>query len=141
VGRDITVRPARSSDLGWLVENDGHLDTGTLTAKVAASEVLVAEVDGERAGLLRFDLLWSAVPFVAQVRVGGEFRRAGVGRALVHAVADQARKQGATFVLSSATGNESQPQAWHRAVGFSVCGELSGINDGGIAEIVYRLPL
>jgi hypothetical protein len=24
---------------------------------------------------------------------------------------------------------------------FAVCGELSGINDGGVAEVVYRLPL
>jgi predicted GNAT superfamily acetyltransferase len=139
--RDITVRPAGSSDLDWLVENDGHLDTGTLTAKVAASEVLVAEVDGERAGLLRFDQLWSAVPFIAQVRVSNEFRRAGVGRALVNTLADQAQTHGATFILSSATADESQPQAWHGAVGFTVCGELSGINDGDVAEVVYRRPL
>jgi ribosomal protein S18 acetylase RimI-like enzyme len=141
MGRGITVRAAEPSDLDWLVENDGHLDADILAAKVRAGEVLVAELDDERAGLLRFDRVWSTVPFVAQVRVSDEFRRRGVGRALVEALADHGRANGATFLLSSATGNESQAQAWHRAVGFRVCGGLSGINDGDVAEVVYRLPL
>jgi ribosomal protein S18 acetylase RimI-like enzyme len=140
VGR-ITVRTAEPSDLSWLVQNDGHLDASTLAVKVEGGEVLLAEIDGERAGLLRFDRLWSAVPFVAVVRVDCKFRRRGVGRALVGALADQARASGATFVLSSATGNESEPQAWHRAVGFQVCGQLSGINDGDVTEVMFRLPL
>ena len=141
MSRVVTVRAAESSDLDWLVDNDEHLDADTLTAKVAACEVLVAEVEGERAGLLRFDRLWSAVPFVAQVRVGAAFRRRGIGRALVDALADEGRASGASYLLSSATGNEQEPQAWHQAVGFTVCGELAGINDSDISEVFYRLPL
>jgi hypothetical protein len=131
MGRGITVRTAESSDLGWLVENDGHLDTGTLTAKVAASEVLVAEVDGERAdcsGLTCSGRRCRSLHRCAWAVSSAELVWAG-------------RLFMRCFALSSATGNESQPQAWHRAVGFNVCGELSGINDGGIADIGYRLPL
>ena len=42
-------------------------------------------------------------------------------------------------MLSSATGDEAEPQAWHEAVGFERCGELRGINDHGVGEIVYLL--
>ena len=87
--------------------------------------------------MLRFDMLWSAVPFVALVRVDESARRRGVGRALVEGLCDRARALGATFVLSSATGNEAEPQAWHQAVGFQPCRELQGINDPGVGEIVY----
>jgi GNAT superfamily N-acetyltransferase len=137
----IIVRSAESRDLRWLAEHDGHLDARVLAGKVASGEVLVAEVDGAIAGLLRFDLLWSAVPFVAQVRVLDHFQRLGVGRALLDALAERARASGATFLLSSATCDEREPQAWHWAVGFEECGQLSGINEGGVAEVVFRRPV
>jgi GNAT superfamily N-acetyltransferase len=141
VAQAISVRPAERDDVGWLARNDGHLDAGRLAAKVDAGEVLLAEVDAEPAGLLRFDLLWSAVPFVALVRVRDPLRRRGVGRALVASLADRARADGATFLLSSATEDEPAARAWHAAIGFTVCGELSGINAGGVGEVVYRLGL
>jgi len=135
------VRPATQADLPWLTEHDGHLGAERIAAKVAGREVLVAEVDGVPAGMLRLDHLWSAVPYMALVRVLAPFRRQGVGRALVGAVCEHAREMGADFVLSSATGDEPEPQAWHRAVGFEPCGELSGINPGGVGEVFFRLPV
>lgn len=138
---DIRVRLADAHDLNWLAEHDGHLDALALAAKLARSEVLVAEVDGAPAGLLRFDWLWSSVPFIAQVRVLQPFRRLGVGRALVDALTEQAGASGATLLLSSATGDEPEPQAWHRALGFEECGRLSGINEGDVAEVMFQRRL
>ena len=138
---DISVRLAHAHDLNWLAEHDGHLDALALAAKLARSEVLIAEVGGAPAGLLRFDWLWSSVPFIAQVRVLQRFRRLGVGRALVDALTDQAGASGARLLLSSATGNEPEPQAWHRALGFEECGRLSGINEGDVAEVVFQRRL
>jgi GNAT superfamily N-acetyltransferase len=79
--------------------------------------VFLAEVGGRPAGLVRIDLLWSRIPFVAQVRVLEEDRRRGVGRAMMEFVRTRARAQGVGFVLSSSTADEAEPQAWHRAVG------------------------
>lgn len=137
---DISVRLADAHDLNWLAEHDGHLDALALATKLARSEVLVAEVGGGAAGLLRFDWLWSSVPFVAQVRVLQPYRRLGVGRALVDALTEHARASGARLLLSSATGSEPEPQAWHLALGFEECGRLSGINDD-VAEVVFQRRL
>jgi GNAT superfamily N-acetyltransferase len=133
----VHVRPAADRDLEWLAAHDGHLERTGIAAKLERGEILVAELDDRPAGMLRFDMLWSAVPFAALVRVDESARRRGVGRALVEGLCDRARALGATFVLSSATGNEAEPQAWHQAVGFQPCGELQGINDPGVGEIVY----
>ena len=77
----MTVREAAESDLAWCLATDGHLDEADLLPKIRAHEVLVAESDGVPVGLLRFDLMWSAVPFIAQLRVAEAYRRQGVGQA------------------------------------------------------------
>src|SRR5437764_11659500 len=85
----ITTRSARRSDLSWCVAHDGHLGEQALRAKIDRGELFLAEVDGEPAGLLRVDSLWSSVTLIAQVRVLERHRRLGVGRALVDHVAAQ----------------------------------------------------
>jgi GNAT superfamily N-acetyltransferase len=138
---EIVVRPGDDDDLAWLVANDGHLDESGLRSKLATGEIVVAEITGERVGLLRLDHLWSAVPFVALVRVVEPARRRGVGRALVAFTADRARARGADVLLSSATADEAAPQAWHLAVGFEECGFIAGLNPGGVGEVVFRMAL
>jgi len=138
---EIVVREGDDHDLAWLVANDGHLDESRLRPKLAAGEIVVAEIEGERVGLLRLDHLWSAVPFVALVRVVESARRQGVGRALVAFTADRARVRGADVLLSSATADEAAPQAWHLAVGFQECGFIAGLNPGGVGEVVFRCRL
>ncbi len=138
---EIVVREGGDHDLAWLVANDGHLDTSGLRPKLAVGEILVAELDGERVGLLRLDHMWSAVPFVALVRVVEPARRRGVGRALVAFTVDRARARGADVLLSSATADEAAPQAWHLAVGFEECGFIAGLNPGGVGEVVFRRRL
>ena len=137
----VHVRGAEGSDLDWLAEHDGHLDRAQLERKVAAGEVLVAEIDGQRAGLLRLDHLWSRIPFIAQIRVLEPARRRGVGRTLVAFACEQARRDGVHVLLSSSQADEPAPQAWHRAAGFEECGFVAGINEGDVDEIVFRIAL
>ena len=137
---DISVRLADARDLNWLAEHDGHLDALALAEKLARSEVLLAEVDGAPGpASVRLALV------VCAIRRAGEGTSAvsalGVGRALVDALTEQAGASGARLLLSSATGNEPEPQAWHRALGFEECGRLSGINEGDIAEVMFQRRL
>jgi hypothetical protein len=73
----VRVREAGEADLAWCLSTDGHLDEAALLAKIRAREILVADSDGVPAGLLRWDLMWSAVPFIAQLRVLEKYRRQG----------------------------------------------------------------
>ena len=90
----LTVREASEADLAWCLSNDGHLDEAALLSKIRAGEIMVAESDGALAGLLRFDLMWSAVPFIAQLRVLEGYRRRGVGQALLRQIEEVATARG-----------------------------------------------
>jgi predicted GNAT superfamily acetyltransferase len=81
------------------------------------------------------------VPFVAQVRVVEAARRQGVGGDLVRCVREHAAAGGATVLLSSASANEPEPQAWHRAVGFVECGFVADLNPAGVGEVFFRCRL
>src|SRR5215203_135515 len=73
----------------------------TWCPRSAPTRFLVAESDGMPVGLLGFDLMWSAIPFIAQLRVAEVYRRQGVGQALLRAVEEKARERGSIAVLSS----------------------------------------
>ncbi len=102
----VSVREATEADLAWCLSTDGHLDEAALLFKIRAREILVADSDGVPAGLLRFDLMWSAVPFIAQLRVLEPYRRQGVGQALLRAVEEGARARGSIAVLLGPTARQ-----------------------------------
>lgn len=116
----VSIRDAAEADLTWCLATDGHLQDADLLPKIRAHEILVAESDGVLAGLLRFDLMWSAVPFIAQLRVVETYRRQGVGQALLQAVEEKARERGCIAVLSSIALGSDRTAAlgWHEAMGF-----------------------
>lgn len=136
-----TVRMATPGDLEWLAANDGRIDVREYARKVGEGEVLVAEVLGERVGLLRLEFLWSRLAYVAQVWVREERRRRGVGRAFLRHLDAHLARLGCTMLLSSSQADEREAQAWHRRMGFEECGVLSGINPGGVGEIFFRRRL
>lgn len=65
---NITVRDAESRDLAF-VGQDGYLDPPLVTRKIDQGEVFVAELDGEPAGYVRIEYLWSVQPYIALIRV------------------------------------------------------------------------
>jgi GNAT superfamily N-acetyltransferase len=107
---DVRVRAAEMRDLPWLEVFDGHLDGASLRTKLALGELFIAEIDGDRVGMLRLDYLWSSVPFIALVRVAKHVRRQGAGRALVAHVGDHVRSGGGDVLFSSSTADEAEPQ-------------------------------
>jgi GNAT superfamily N-acetyltransferase len=132
----VNVREASEADLPWCLSTDGHLDEAALLSKIRAREILVADSDGEPAGLLRFDLMWSSVPFIAQIRVLETYRRQGVGQALLQAVEERARACGSIAVLSSiALGSDrTAALSWHEAMGFERLGDVDRMFPGEQTE-------
>lgn len=135
----IRVRVATGSDLAY-VSQDGYVPREVVARKVELGEVFLAERDGP-VGYLRLEHLWSIVPYIALIRVDEGMRRRGVGRALLAYVTDRLRDAGHAALYSSSTGNEPEPQAWHRHMGFEDAGALQGLNEGGVDEVFFRLPL
>ena len=136
----LTVRLANLDDLSF-VTSDGYVAADVVQRKIIDNEVFVAERDGERLGYLRLEYLWSRVPYIALIRVAEPRRRQGAGRALLGNLETVLLQQGHAVLYSSSQADESEPQAWHRHMGFRECGILSGINEGGIGEVFFRKSL
>ena len=139
-GGDIAVRLATRADLDF-VSADGYISKETVARKIDWGEVVIAEIDGQRAGYLRLEYLWSIVPFIALIWVIPEQRRQGIGQAMLAFASDVLRQKGHDTLYSSSQADEPAPQAWHRHMGFEECGLIAGINEGGIGEVFFRKQL
>jgi GNAT superfamily N-acetyltransferase len=133
---NISARLATAADLDF-VQPEQYLPPEIVRRKIEWREVFVAEYDGVAAGFLLLEYLWSKVPYVALIRVRPEYRRRGVGKALLAFVEEFLRGQGHTALYSSSQVDEAEPQAWHRHVGFAECGIIAGINEGGVGEVFF----
>jgi GNAT superfamily N-acetyltransferase len=136
----LVVRFATPDDLDWLVAQD-DIPAAIIARKIGVSEMVIAELTGERVGFLRLEYLWSMLPYIAMIRVNEKSRQQGVGRALLAFLEAYLREHGHTRLMSSSQVDEPPPQAWHRHMGFEECGILNGINSGGVGEVFFRKAL
>jgi len=138
----IKVRFASQTDLdGCIALDHPTMPAEVIKRKVEQREIIVAERAGRLVGYLRFEYLWSVVPYIALIWVVEDQRQQGIGRALLHYLENVLRQQGHTALYSSSQANEPEPQAWHRHVGFKECGFITGMNEGGIGEVFFRKNL
>ena len=145
---EIVVRFARLDDLDFAYQ-DGYIPDEVLKRKIEAQitlnpdrieDVVIAEWNGKRVGYVRLEYLWSIVPYISLIQVSPEYRRKGIGKALLRFIETFLRDAGHEALYSSSQANEPEPQAWHRYVGFEECGFITGINDG-IGEVFLRKNL
>lgn len=137
----VLVRFAGPEDLEWCVVEDGHVTEKIIRNKIVNDEIIVVELDGQLIGYIRLEFLWSTIPYIGLIFVNDEYRNAGVGSKMMDFLETHLRSHGHEIVMSSSQANESEPQAWHRAVGFEECGIINGLNEGGIGEIFFRKKL
>jgi N-acetylglutamate synthase-like GNAT family acetyltransferase len=137
---ELSIRLASPAHLDF-VHQGGDLPREVLLRKIEWHEVLIAEQGGQPVGCLLLECLWSAVPYIALIRVSPAHRRQGVGRALLAGLEARLRAAGHLALYSSSQADEPEPQAWHRHMGFQECGFIAGINAGGIGEIFFRKTL
>ena len=137
---EIAVRAATEADLDF-VSQDGYLPDPVVERKVGGGDVFLALRDGEPAGYLRLEWLWSKLPYIELIRVLEPYRRTGVGRALLAHVEAEVAGRGHAALYSSSQADEPGPQAWHRRMGFEECGLLAGLNEGGVGEVFFRKAL
>ena len=145
---EIAIRFARVDDLDFAYQ-DGYIPAKTLKPKIEAQlalnpdrieDTVIAKWNGKRVGYVRLEYLWSIVPYVSLIQVLPEYRRQGVGKALLRFIETFLRKAGHEALYSSSQADEPEPQAWHRHVGFVECGFIAGINES-VGEVFFRKNL
>lgn len=142
---EVVIRFARHDDLDFAYQ-DGYISAAVLKQKIKAQtalnpdrieDVIIAEWTGKRVGYVRLEYLWSLVPYIALIRVLPEYRRQGIGKALLRFIETFLRDAGHEALYSSSQADEPEPQAWHRYMGFEECGFIAGINNG-VGEVFFR---
>jgi GNAT superfamily N-acetyltransferase len=137
---EFIVRFASRADLDFVTQ-DHYISADVVRRKVDCQEVVVAQRNEHLIGYLRFEYLWSLVPYLALIYVQPDYRRQGISRAMLHYLESFLRQKGHGALYSSSQANEPPPQAWHRTAGFEECGFIAGINAGEIGEIFFRKQL
>lgn len=134
----VTTRPASESDLLFLAATDRHVSAVELPHVIAAGRVVVAEVEGDVCGFLRWGLFWDEVPFMNLLWVVPERRGDGVGTALIQAWHNSQRAAGHQLVLTS-TSSAERAQHLYRHLGYVDSGSL--LLPGEPAELILRKSL
>ena len=119
---DIKVDFAEKKDIPW-VEKLDDVDEATLDDKLNRKQLLVAKMDGDLVGFLRFGYMWDQAPIVNMIQVAEGHRRQGVGTALYdffEKIADKSKK----VILSSLEEGNDISVNWHEKMGFNKVGEL-----------------
>lgn len=134
----VTTPVATAADLAFLRGHDTHVSPDVLADVVSLGRVMVAEVDGESVGFLRWGLFWDQVPFMNLLWVLPDSRGRGVGTALVDAWERSCLAAGHGWVLTSTMSNE-RSQQFYRRLGYVDTGAL--LLPGEPTELILRKPL
>ncbi|WP_207910928.1 GNAT family N-acetyltransferase [Paenibacillus albiflavus] len=133
----IEVRFGRLEDLEDVINGDQSVADHILKWKLENQEIILAEENKELVGYLRLEYLWSKYPYIGLIIVNPEYRGRGIGKRMLEYSQDYLTSKGLKSLYSSSQVNESEPQKWHRKMGFEECGILNGINSGNIGELFY----
>ncbi len=135
------VRLANDADIPKLQQLDPWAKERIWKQKIMCKEVSVLELHGEVIGLIRYDVLWTTVPFIGLIEIEEAHRGKGYSRVLLEFLKQHLREQGYVALLSSSQTDEPVPQNWHRHMGFKSNGIIENIADNNVGEVIYRLTL
>jgi len=113
--------------LGVVMWEAGELEFDAIAREVAAGQFYVAEVDGQRAGAIRFQtedlLFWPDIPqessaFVHRLVVGRTFKGAGVSTALLEWAVRHARSMGKAWLRLDCDNDRPKLKTLYERFGF-----------------------
>lgn len=130
-----TIRLATADDLDFLTEQDRHVRSDVLRARIESAQVLVVDQPSGVVGWLRWGLFWDEIPFMNMLFIVEHSRSRGLGGALVDAWEGLAREDGFGAVMTSTRSDESA-QDFYRRRGYVDSGVL--LLPGEPAEVILR---
>ena len=113
--------------LGVVMWEDGELDPGRIAAEVTSGQFFLAEIDGEPAGVIRFQLedarFWPDRPageaaFVHRLVVRRAFKGHGVSHALLEWAVAHARAHGRARLRLDCDADRPKLRALYESCGF-----------------------
>jgi GNAT superfamily N-acetyltransferase len=138
---DISFRWAEMPDESRCRECDRSIPEDRVQRKIANGEILLALCHRQLVGYLRLEFLWQKLPFIGLIEIPQSFRRQGIGAAMLGFLEQFLRTRGYERLLSSSIPENQAGQLWHFKQGFSVCGELRGINPDDGDEVFFLKSL
>lgn len=142
---EITIKNGELKDIEachLIDKEDDFFDYGTwdetFKRAVERNQLIVAEIDGQIVGYLRYGFIWDLeLPFVEMMRVLPNKRKLGIGRKLMEALIHVAKANEFTELISSTGANNKDSQSFHKKIGFKEIGKLPLIKDDH-EEIFFR---
>ena len=131
---DIQIKFASNEDKQLILKHEDYLKEKRLSQILENNEIILAYDKERNIGYLRYQLFWTKLPYLTLIIVDKEYRKKGVGRSLLLFLEKHLRSLGFNRLLSSSTANDSDPQAWHKKVGFKEVGLVDEINIDGVGE-------
>lgn len=131
------VRYGKQSDITWLQKNDAYISDKWIKRCVRHNEYIVAVVNKEIRGFLRFSMFWGKIPYMDLIWVNPDYRQSGIGRELFAFWEKEMKKDGKVTLMTSSMLEESEPQKWHKKQGFRKCGKLTFGNQQPSPEVFF----
>ena len=117
------IRYMQKEDREFWYSLDRHLPQKEFDRKVRDQNGYVLTVNGQPAGLLRYQFFWDQLPFCTLIYVHPDYQRKGLGKRLMRHWEQEMKDQGHPLVLTSTQVDESA-QHFYRKLGYKECGAL-----------------
>lgn len=122
-GTKIEIRYVRDGDKDFWFELDRHLSATEFHKKVRDKQGYVISANGERVGILRYNLFWDNTPFCTMLFVKDGCRSQGYGKLLTERWESDMLALGYGRLLVSTRADELA-QHFYRAIGYVDCGSM-----------------
>ncbi len=123
----IEIRHVKGADKEFWNTLDVHLSDTEFDKKVRDKQGYVLSANGQKAGILRYNLFWDNTPFCTLLYVDETYRNCGYGKALMEFWENEMHLLGYRWILVSTQSDESA-QHFYRKLGYKDCGSLLAPN-------------
>ena len=131
----LTIRIGSVNDLELMNRHEHHITPGILRTCLSQGRMLIAELDGNFAGWLRWNLFWDSIPFMNLLYIPDGYRCRGIGSALTGHWEKMMNEQGHNRVMTSSQQDE-YAQHFYVKLGYRAIGSF--IPHGDPLEIIFE---
>ena len=132
---ELSIRAGSIADLELMSRYDHHIPPELLKICLCEGRILIAELEGNFVGWLRWGRFWDIVPFMNLLYVLEEYQGRGYGRVLTEHWENMLRAQGVTKVMTSSQQDEFA-QHFYVRLGYKAVGGF--MLHGDPLEIIFE---